>query len=292
MKNAPLLVAGIAGASASGKSVFLESMLGYFGSANLQHFDLDGYHLHTREERKRLNEYPDEIRANSFEKIIQDIGALKSGRATEVPRYDHKNGIFLPSVKLTPKQIICVEGLHSCLINDLAGRKIIDVGIFLYPEDELRKNWKVERDVNERGYSYSDAVEQIRMREPFAAKHVLPQVNIADIVVHTYKSEKGYIRHRGLWTSQFYNRCVGDKDVKRLFSKYLTSRKVAFYHREYTEIHSSADILYFLKERFRCLGVRRVHRPGSVIRGRHSYTEVIESLILLFLAIGMGERQR
>jgi len=285
--KSPPLVIGIAGASASGKSSVLKSISSYLNEENVTHLDLDGYHLHTREERKKLNEYPDEIKANDFDKIIHDIKALMLGKTIDMPIYDHKNGVFSSSVRLSPKQIVFVEGLHSVMINEILGQKIVDLSVFLYPDEDLRKSWKVKRDIDERGYSYSEATEQIANRKPFVIKYIFPQINIADILIPIHRTENGSIKYRVLLSLTFYNRCLTDKSIKGLLLKYFRTRKVNFEDKQYAEIHleSNATIFNFLKSKTSRLGLITSQRSIPYIEYRYSYAEMVEILFALLLTI-------
>lgn len=292
MKNAPLLVVAIAGASASGKSSVLKSISGYLNAENVAHFDLDGYHLHTREERKKLNEYPDEIRANDFDKIIHDVKSLISGKTIDMSFYDHKNGVFSSHVRLTPSPIVFVEGLHSVMINEISDQKIIDLSVFLYPDEDLRKSWKVKRDVNERGYSYSEAIEQIANRKPFVTKYIFPQINITDVLVPIHRTKNGYIRYRVLLSPTFYNRCLITKSIKELLLKNFRSQDVNFRNKQYVEIRleSNPTMFNFLKTEISRLGLITSRHSLSYIKDQHSYDEMVEILFALILTIIAGRQ--
>lgn len=222
--NTPVLIIGISGASACGKSSLLNSLSKYLNEENVAHLDLDGYHLHTREERKILKEFPDEIKANNFEKIIHDIKALMSGKKINMPSYDHKKGIFSSTVKVNPKKIVFVEGLHAVKLNEISHKKMIELSIFLYPASNLIEVWKVKRDIRERGYSYHEAIEQIANRKPFVIKYIFPQIKIADIVIPIDRKGNN-IRHRVLLSFLFYNRCLAEKSTKELLLKYFSIKK-------------------------------------------------------------------
>ena len=59
--------------------------------------------------------------------------------------------------------------------------------MFLEPEEVLRRRWKLERDVFERGYSPAEVVEELKRREGDAAEHVRPQRDFADIIVRFHR---------------------------------------------------------------------------------------------------------
>jgi phosphoribulokinase len=70
--------------------------------------------------------------------------------------------------------------------------KIYDLKIFMKPSEELRRYWKVERDVKKRGYAIEKVLEAIEKRLPDAASHILSQESEADIIfsIEVDKSKK------------------------------------------------------------------------------------------------------
>src|SRR5215212_11930360 len=80
------------------------------------------------------------------------------------PTYDHHLGTFGPDEVLEPGEILIVEGRLP--LADRSVRDAIDVGVFLEPEETLRRRWKLERDVFERGYAPKDVVAELRRGRP------------------------------------------------------------------------------------------------------------------------------
>jgi uridine kinase len=289
-EDSPTLIIGIAGPSASGKSSLLKSISEYLNEENVTHFDLDGYHLHTRKQRRELGEYPDEIKANDLDRIIHDIKALIEGRIIDMPVYNHKKGLFSSPLRLVPKPIVFVEGLHSILMNEISGQEVIGLSIFLCPDDDLRKSWKVGRDVSERGYAYSEAIEQIASREPFVAKYVLPQVNIADVLVLMHRKENSSVEHRVLLSPTFCDKHLNGKLIKDRLSEIFSMRVVTFGGKCYTEIHleSSAAMSDLLKDTIPRLGPLSPPRCIMRIGDRYSFTEIVEVLLVVILMMLAG----
>ncbi len=80
-----------------------------------------------------------------------------------------------------PGEFLIVEGLLP--LAERSTRDAIDVAVFLEPEEILRRRWKLERDVFDRGYSPQEVVDQLERREPDVAEYVRPQRMFADIIV-------------------------------------------------------------------------------------------------------------
>ena len=80
---------------------------------------------------------------------------------------------------------------------DRGTRDAIDVAVFLEPEEMLRRRWKLERDVFERGYSAQQVVDEMHRREADAAAYVRPQRGFADIIV-SFRRRPGGSDHEEL----------------------------------------------------------------------------------------------
>jgi len=117
--------------------------------------------------------------------MASHVRAFAVGDAVSKPTYDHHLGTFGPEEVLEPGEIVIVEGLLP--LADRSVRDAIDVGVFLEPEETLRRRWKLERDVFERGYAPKDVVAELRRREPDAARYVTPQREFADVIVRFHR---------------------------------------------------------------------------------------------------------
>jgi hypothetical protein len=60
--------------------------------------------------------------------------------------------------------------------------------IFMDTDQDLKKHWKVNRDVKERGYSLDQVLEKIKKREGDYLRYIYPQRNNADLIVQFNES--------------------------------------------------------------------------------------------------------
>jgi phosphoribulokinase len=179
-RSGPLLLA-IAGDSASGKSTLSRGVEYVLGAERVGRICTDDYHRFDRAERARRGITPLVPEANRMDRMASDLGALAAGTAVTKPTYSHLSGSFGPDETVQPAEIVIVEGLLP--LADARTRATIDVAVFLEPEEVLRRRWKLERDVFDRGYSAREVVEELRRRESDADAHVRPQRAFVDIVV-------------------------------------------------------------------------------------------------------------
>jgi phosphoribulokinase len=192
-------VVGIAGDSASGKTTFSKGIVRLFGEENVVSISLDNYHRYDREERRKLNLTPLNPKANDFDKIFKDIKALKEGKEILMPFYDHKTGEFLDPVRITPAKIVVVEGLHPFYRKVIAD--LFDLKIFMDPDFEVRREWKIKRDVDERGYKLEEVLMEIEARKKDYKRYIEPQKKRAEIIVKIRrdKSRKEYRKGSPYW---------------------------------------------------------------------------------------------
>ena len=102
--------------------------------------------------------------SDSFKKFLLKEGALDSERS--------KNYMFL-----------C--GLHTLYDNKI--KDILDIKIYMDTDRDLIKKWKIERDVNERGYSMEKVLKQIKFREKDYEEYIIKQKENADIIINFYE---------------------------------------------------------------------------------------------------------
>jgi phosphoribulokinase len=172
---------GLAGDSASGKSTLSRGIEYVLGVDRVGRVCTDDYHRFDRATRAERGITPLSPEANRVDLLAEHLRTLAAGGAVTKPTYDHRTGTFGPEESIEPGEIVIVEGLLP--LADRATRDAIDVAVFLEPEERLRRRWKLERDVFERGYSPSQVVEEIRRREPDVERYVRPQRGFADVVV-------------------------------------------------------------------------------------------------------------
>ena len=180
------LIIGVAGDSGSGKSTFTRSISNLLGKDMVSFFSLDDYHTEDRETRKRTGHIPLDPKINNLQLAGTHLRELRRGRAVIKPVYNHSTGKFDPPEIFEPKKIVIVEGLHT-LYDEL--RPYLDLKIYVDPSREVKWEWKIKRDVGERGYREEDVLREIHLREPLYKRYIDFQKVYADIVIKIDKSD-------------------------------------------------------------------------------------------------------
>lgn len=182
-RNLPFTI-GIAGDSGAGKSTFIGVVEASLGAHNLLFIEGDGDHRWERGER-HWEEYTHlNPKANYLYRQAADLEQLRKGASVKRVEYDHDTGKFTVARKIRPKRYIILCGLHSLYLPQ--ARKNLDLKIYMDVDENLRRYWKIQRDVAHRGYSKEKIIEQIEGRMPDAVKYIHPQKEYADMIIQYY----------------------------------------------------------------------------------------------------------
>ncbi len=185
MRRAKPIILGIAGDSGSGKTTLAQGIIQILGPEIVTNICIDDYHKYSRAQRKETNLsalHPD---CNYLDILQSHITELRRGGAILKPVYDHQRGDFALPEYVLPGSFIIVEGLLGFYNKKL--REIFDLKVFMDPEDFLRKTWKVQRDISQRGYSSEEAENTVYRRAEMSARYIAPQREHADIVLNFYR---------------------------------------------------------------------------------------------------------
>lgn len=176
-----VVLIGVAGDSGCGKSTFLRRLTDLFGEEFMTVICLDDYHSLDRKQRKDQGVTALNPKANNFDLMYEQIKALKNGQAIDKPIYNHETGEIDPPERVEPNRVVVIEGLHP--LYDERMRSLIDFGVYLDISDQVKINWKIQRDMAERGHRYEDVIAAINARRPDFTAYIEPQKEFADVVI-------------------------------------------------------------------------------------------------------------
>jgi phosphoribulokinase len=176
-----VVLIGVAGDSGCGKSTFLRRLADLFGEDFMTVICLDDYHSLDRYQRKETGITALDPRANNFDLMYEQIKSLKGGETINKPIYNHETGLIDPPEKIEPNRVVVIEGLHP--LHDERVRSLLDFSVYLDISDEVKINWKIQRDMAERGHTYEDVLAAINSRKPDFEAYIDPQKKHADVVI-------------------------------------------------------------------------------------------------------------
>jgi len=171
---------GISGDSASGKTSLVNLLKNIFGD-NILHIEGDGEHKWERSNSNWETITHLNPKANFLHKQVDYIKKLKAKQKIYRNDYDHSTGKFILNKKYYSKDFIALSGLHTLYLPSL--RDVLDLKIFLDPDQEIRKKWKVDRDVKKRGYKKDDVINSFNKRLEDGIKYIDSQKIHADIII-------------------------------------------------------------------------------------------------------------
>lgn len=182
----PFLI-GIGGDSGSGKTKLSKALADIFGSNHASIIRGDDLH---KWERGNINwkKYTHlDPSANRLHDDLKSLQSLKQNKNISRKKYNHTSGRFDPASTIYSSNILIYEGLHPFFLE--AQRKIMDLKIYLNPDKELLKKWKISRDFLERGKIKEDVIKQILDREQDYSQYIHSQIQHADIIIETVEQD-------------------------------------------------------------------------------------------------------
>jgi len=182
-------VIAIAGASASGKTLFAQTIYQELKA------ELDGEPIVILEEdayyrdqshlefEQRLKTNYDHPSAFEHELLVEHILALKKGESIEAPIYDFEQHTrALGSKVINTADFILVEGI--LLLTDPKLRDLFDIKVFMDTPLDICLLRRIARDTSERGRSFESISDQYRATvRPMYYEHIEPSKQHAHIVV-------------------------------------------------------------------------------------------------------------
>ncbi|WP_310630227.1 uridine kinase [Paraburkholderia sp.] len=174
-------VLGVAGDSGAGKDTFSDAIKGLFGGHSVTTLSGDDYHLWDRQKpmwqvMTHLNPM-----ANDLEGFANDLVDLRDGKAIQSRHYDHSTGRMSRPFRIPSNDIIIASGLHALYLPLL--RECYNLSIYLDIDENLRRHFKMQRDVYQRGHSVEKVLSSFERREPDSARFIRPQAAHADLVL-------------------------------------------------------------------------------------------------------------
>jgi phosphoribulokinase len=198
------IVIGVAADSGCGKSTFMRRLTNIFGGERVGPLGggfgteggwetntlvsdlttvicLDDFHLNDRNGRKVSGLTALDTRENNFDLMYEQVRDLKDGKSIYKPIYNHVNGTLDSPERVQATPIIIFEGLHP--MHDERVRDLLDFTLYLDISDDVKLNWKIQRDMEERGHSLESIMASIEARKPDFDAYIAPQKEFADLVI-------------------------------------------------------------------------------------------------------------
>ncbi|MDP5145344.1 uridine kinase [Shewanella sp. ULN5] len=189
MNSQQCVIIGIAGASASGKSLIANTIFqelcrdlgtNQIGVINEDAYYRDQSHL-TMEERVQTNY--DHPKALDHKLLASHLELLKQGQAVNIPRYSYTEHTRMSeTIEMSPKKVIILEGI--LLLTDPKLRDLMDASVFMDTPLDICFLRRLTRDVAERGRTMESVISQYKKTvRPMFLQFIEPSKQYADIIV-------------------------------------------------------------------------------------------------------------
>ncbi|MDF1759057.1 MAG: uridine kinase [Coxiellaceae bacterium] len=183
--NHKTIIIGVAGPTASGKSLLANTIVEELGCDQVEIISEDAYYCDQKhmpfDERLKTNyDHP-----NAFEHdlLIKHLQALQAGNSIELPMYDFTNHVRSDKTRtIGSKHIIVIEGI--LLFVDKALRDMMDIRLFMDTPLDICLLRRLKRDIIKRGRSIESVMEQYQETvRPMYLQFVEPSKRYADVIV-------------------------------------------------------------------------------------------------------------
>jgi uridine kinase len=184
MKNNVIII-GVSGASASGKSLMANTIATEMGTEQVVVISEDSYYkdqsnLPFSEREKTNYDHPNSL---DHELLCQHLRQLQCGEVVQVPVYDHGQHQRLhATTTIGPDKIIILEGI--LLFTDRELRRLMDIRIFMDTPLDICLIRRLHRDIEERKRTFQSVLEQYEATvRPMYWQFIEPSKRYADIIV-------------------------------------------------------------------------------------------------------------
>jgi uridine kinase len=179
------IILGIAGPSASGKSLLANTIVNGLGSDQVVIISEDSYYKDNShlsfEEREKINyDHPD---AFDHALLAEHLKCLQRGQDVNIPIYSHSKHIRVPETRTVGGHaIIIVEGI--LLFSEEILRELMDIRIFMSAPLDICLMRRLTRDVVERHRSVESVLHQYQTTvRPMYLQFIEPSSRHADLIV-------------------------------------------------------------------------------------------------------------
>ena len=189
MAETSCIIIGIAGASASGKSLIASTVhdellrelnCGEIGIIAEDSYYKDQSHLDFETRTKTNYDHP-----NSMDRdlLIEHLRALKAGKAVDIPVYNYaEHNRSKEITHFEPRKIIILEGI--LLLTDECVRNELSMSVFVDTPLDICFIRRLQRDIVQRGRSMESVIQQYRTTvRPMFLQFIEPSKQYADVII-------------------------------------------------------------------------------------------------------------
>ncbi|MCA9728084.1 MAG: uridine kinase [Candidatus Eisenbacteria bacterium] len=179
------VVIGIAGGTASGKTMVARRIYETLGSDRVAIIKQDSYycdlaHLEPAQRARQNFDHPD---AFDIPLLRHHLEELIAGRGIDEPTYDFTQHMRAPETRRQPPAaVIVIEGI--LILAEPTLRELMDIKVYVDTDSDVRLVRRIRRDVEERGRTVQSVLRQYEQSvRPMHLQFVEPSKRYADVIV-------------------------------------------------------------------------------------------------------------
>jgi len=180
-----MIIIGIAGGTASGKSTVVRKIIEKFQSGEVAVLPQDSYYKDSShippEQRSKINF--DEPASIEWTLLVEHLKRLKDGNSIEMPTYSYLTCTRqAETVRVDPREVVIVEGI--LVLTDPVLRSMMDVKVFVDADADERLIRVIARDCVERGRTPAMVLDRYQdVLKPMHEMYIEPTKRHADLIV-------------------------------------------------------------------------------------------------------------
>lgn len=185
IKDANMLIIGIAGGSGSGKTTVVNRIMELLPAESVSVMAQDSYYWDNGhlppEEKKKINfDHPDSI---EWGLLGRHLEMLQEGHGVDMPTYSYVDCARLPeTILIRPRKVVIVEGILIFANPDLLSR--FNIKVFVDAEADDRLSRILARDIIQRGRNMQDVLSHYHTYvKPMHLQFIEPSKRYADIII-------------------------------------------------------------------------------------------------------------
>ncbi|MTI13442.1 uridine kinase [Sansalvadorimonas verongulae] len=179
------ILVGIAGASASGKSLLAETLVKEFPREHLCVISEDSYykdqsHMAMSERVKTNYDHPESM---DHDLLLKHLKMLKNGESIEVPKYDYaEHNRTRDTRRIEPAKVVIFEGI--LLFVNPAIREAFDLRFYMDTPLDICFTRRLQRDIISRGRDMESVINQyMDTVRPMFMQFIEPSRQHADLII-------------------------------------------------------------------------------------------------------------
>jgi len=176
----------IAGGTGSGKTFLVKKLINIYGKDRVFPIHVDSYyknlsHLNIETRAKTNFDHPSSF---EFSLLAKHLIQIRRNINTKIPIYDYTTHTRSNEVKIinNPYKIILLEGIFALYKKEI--RKLINYGVFIDVNENLRIERRIKRDMKDRARTYESILIQYNNSvKPMFMKYIKPTKQFADLII-------------------------------------------------------------------------------------------------------------